>query len=170
MSFGNVLPSIRCSAHLPLVTPPCPETIQRCFKIIAFQVLWNFESYRCQGYSVCVEILDICLALMLAGVWIKLQCDWLGQERDYHRIIEFFELEGSCKSHPVQLYSSVKLLSTPSSLALNVCKDKAFTTSLGNLFQCLTTLTVNNSFLVSSLNLPSSNLKPFWRRVLTNSS
>ena len=35
------------------------------------------------------------------------------------------------------------------------------TISLGNLFQCLTTLTVRNFFLISSLNLLSSSLKPF---------
>ena len=32
---------------------------------------------------------------------------------------------------------------------------------MGNLFQCLTTLTVKNFFLISSLSLPSSSLKPF---------
>ncbi|KAK4822238.1 hypothetical protein QYF61_011879 [Mycteria americana] len=36
----------------------------------------------------------------------------------------------------------------------------ASTTSLGNLFQCLTTLIVKNFFLISSLNLPSFSLKP----------
>jgi len=37
----------------------------------------------------------------------------------------------------------------------------ASTASLGNLFQCLTTLTIRNLFLISSLNLPSSSLKTF---------
>ncbi|KAK4827187.1 hypothetical protein QYF61_015149, partial [Mycteria americana] len=48
----------------------------------------------------------------------------------------------------------------PSNLTLNVSRDGASTTSLGNLFQCLTTLTVKNFFLKSSLNLPSLSLKP----------
>ena len=54
-----------------------------------------------------------------------------------------------------------RLLKAPSSLALNASRKGAFTTSLGNLFQCLTTLTVKNFFLTSSLNLPFSSLKPF---------
>jgi len=40
-------------------------------------------------------------------------------------------------------------------LTLNTCRDGAFTTSLGNLFQCLITLIVKNFFHVSNLNLPS---------------
>ena len=54
-----------------------------------------------------------------------------------------------------------RLLKAPSSLALNASREGASTASLGNLFQCPTTLTVNNFFLISSLNLPSSSLKPF---------
>ncbi|NXD64577.1 PCD23 protein, partial [Eolophus roseicapillus] len=48
----------------------------------------------------------------------------------------------------------------PSSLALNTATDVAFTTSLGNLIQCLTTLTVRNFFLVSNLNFPCFSLYP----------
>jgi len=47
------------------------------------------------------------------------------------------------------------LLTALSSLALNASREGASTTSLGNLFQCLTTLTVKN-FLIFSLNLSSS--------------
>jgi len=53
------------------------------------------------------------------------------------------------------------LLTAPSSLSLNASREEAFTASLGNLFQCLITLTVMNFFLVSSLNLPSSSLELF---------
>jgi len=42
-----------------------------------------------------------------------------------------------------------------------VSRDRASITSLGNLFQCLTTLIVKIFFLISSLNLPSFILKPF---------
>ncbi|KAK4827794.1 hypothetical protein QYF61_021747 [Mycteria americana] len=52
------------------------------------------------------------------------------------------------------------LLKTPSNLALNNSRDGASTTSLGNLFQCLTTLIVKNFFPISNLNLPSFSLKP----------
>ena len=52
-----------------------------------------------------------------------------------------------------------RLVRAPFSLALNASREGASTTSLGNLFQCLTTLTVQNFFLISSLNLPSSSLK-----------
>ena len=42
-----------------------------------------------------------------------------------------------------------------SSLALNVSRDGASTTSLGNQFQCITTLWVKNFLLITNLNLPS---------------
>ncbi|KAK4807049.1 hypothetical protein QYF61_018390 [Mycteria americana] len=48
----------------------------------------------------------------------------------------------------------------PSNLTLNVSRDGASNTSLGNLFQCFTTLIVKKFFLISSLNLPSFSLKP----------
>ena len=48
-----------------------------------------------------------------------------------------------------------------SSLALNASRDGASTTSLGNLFQCVTTLCVKNFLLISNLNLPCLSLKPF---------
>ena len=48
----------------------------------------------------------------------------------------------------------------PSNLALNTSRQGASTASLGNLFQCLTTLPVKNFFLTSNLNLPSFSLKP----------
>ena len=48
-----------------------------------------------------------------------------------------------------------------SSLALNASRDGASTTSLGNLFQCITTLCVKNFLLISNLNLPCLSLKPF---------
>jgi len=53
-----------------------------------------------------------------------------------------------------------RLLKAPSNLALNTAREGAATTSLGNLFQRPTTLSVKNFFLTSSLNLPSSSLKP----------
>ena len=48
-----------------------------------------------------------------------------------------------------------------SSLALDAPSLDAFTTYLGNLFQCVTTLWVKNFFLISNLNLPCLSLKPF---------
>ena len=48
-----------------------------------------------------------------------------------------------------------------SSLALNASRDQASTTSLGNLFHCVTTLCVKNFLLISNLNLPCLSLKPF---------
>jgi len=48
-----------------------------------------------------------------------------------------------------------------SNLALNVSRDVASTASLGSLFQHLTTLRVKNFPLISNLNLPSHNFKPF---------
>lgn len=40
----------------------------------------------------------------------------------------------------------------PSSLALNIFRDGTFTTSLVSLWPCITTITVNNFFLISDLN------------------
>jgi len=48
-----------------------------------------------------------------------------------------------------------------SSQALNGSRDGASTTSLGNLFQCVTTLCVKNFLPISNLNLPCLSLKPF---------
>ena len=48
-----------------------------------------------------------------------------------------------------------------SSLALDAPSLDAFTTYLGNLFQCVTTLWVKNFLLISNLNLPCLSLKPF---------
>ncbi|KAK4832076.1 hypothetical protein QYF61_020632 [Mycteria americana] len=61
---------------------------------------------------------------------------------------------------PCSPFQGLDLLQAPSNLTLNVARDGASTTSLGNLFQCFTTLIVKNFFLISSLNLPSFSLKP----------
>lgn len=44
---------------------------------------------------------------------------------------------------------------------LNPPKGGDSTSSLGSVFQCLTSLSMNNFFLISSLNLPWHNLRPF---------
>ena len=54
-----------------------------------------------------------------------------------------------------------RLPSAASSPALNASRDGASTTSLGNLFQCVTNLCVKNFLLISNLNLPCLSLKPF---------
>jgi len=81
--------------------------------------------------------------------------------------MEYFGLEGAFKGHLVQLlavsraiFNSIRLLRAPSNLTLNVPRDGASTTSLGNLSQCFTALIVKNFFLISSLNLPAFHLKP----------
>ena len=50
--------------------------------------------------------------------------------------------------------------SATSTRFLNTPRDGDSTTSLGSLFQCLTTLSVKKFFLISSLNLPWCNLRP----------
>ena len=52
-------------------------------------------------------------------------------------------------------------LSATSTCLLNTSRDGDSTTSLGSLFQCWTTLSVKKFFLISSLNLPWCNLRPF---------
>jgi len=49
-----------------------------------------------------------------------------------------------------------------SSLALNASRDGASTTSLGNLFQCITTLWVKNFLLISNLNLQPPRCEEGW--------
>ena len=82
--------------------------------------------------------------------------------------MEWLGLEGTSKDHLVQplvksrdIFTWIRLLRAPSDLAWNGSRDGASPTSLGNLGQGFTTLTVKNFFLISSLNLPSFSLKPF---------
>ena len=58
-------------------------------------------------------------------------------------------------------YNYSRLFRAPSNLTLSVCMDGASITPLGSLFQCLTTLSVKNVFLISILNLSSFSLKSF---------
>ena len=53
-----------------------------------------------------------------------------------------------------------RLLQALTNLALDAAREGAATVSLANLCRCLTTSTVKNFFLISSLNLPSFSLKP----------
>jgi len=86
----------------------------------------------------------------------------------YYRITETFELEGTLRGLLVQPPFSEQgcqqpdqVFRAPSSLTLNVSRGRTFTTTLGNVLQYLTTLSVKNVFLISNLNLPSFSLKPF---------
>jgi len=78
-------------------------------------------------------------------------------------------MEGSFRGHlpnpPAvsrDIFSYGRLLRALSNLALNVSRDGASTTSLGNLSQCFSTLIVKNFFLISGLNLPSLSVKPLF--------
>lgn len=57
------------------------------------------------------------------------------------------------------IYSSIGLLRVWSSLSLSVSRNRATTTSLGNLCQFLTILTVGDFSLVPNLNLSYFSLK-----------
>lgn len=56
---------------------------------------------------------------------------------------------------------SGSLLKAPYSLAFNTSRDGESMTSLGSIFQCLSTLTARSFFLKPNLNIPSSSLKLF---------
>ena len=58
------------------------------------------------------------------------------------------------------IFYQTRLLRALSNLTLNASRDGASTASLGNLFHCFTTLTVQSLFLTSDMNLPSFHLKP----------
>lgn len=53
------------------------------------------------------------------------------------------------------------MLKTSSNLALNTLRNGTSTDALGNIWQCLTTFTVENVFLISILNPHSYSIKPF---------
>ena len=55
-------------------------------------------------------------------------------------------------------YSYISLLSALSSLTLNVSTDRASTTYLGNLCQCLTTLSIKNILLISVFSVETISL------------
>ena len=81
-------------------------------------------------------------------------------------IIDSLELEGTIYDDLVQLPHNEQGRPQLDQAAQNLIQPpleryRAPTTSLGNLFQCLTTLTVKDFFLISNLNIPSSSLKPF---------
>jgi len=76
--------------------------------------------------------------------WKWSPCLWYQPGVSHKRIMESFELEGSLKSHLVQVscnewvcYSCTRLLRAWSSLTLNVSKDGASTNSLDNLERVL---------------------------------
>jgi len=53
------------------------------------------------------------------------------------------------------------MLRVPYSLSLSVSRDRASTTSTGNLSKCFTALIMKNLFIIFDLNLPPFSLKPF---------
>lgn len=78
---------------------------------------------------------------------------FLAVESWNHSIIEEFGLERTFKnsSNPMAMskgiFNSIRLLRSPSKLIFSVYGDGPSTTSLGNLLQCFTTLTVKSSSL-----------------------
>lgn len=56
------------------------------------------------------------------------------------------------------VFHQIRLLRVPSNPTLNIFRAEVFT-ALGNLFNCLITLTVKIFFLMSNLNLPFFSLK-----------
>ena len=89
----------------------------------------------------------------------------------FHRVIESLnglgwkgpQWSSSFNPHAMCRVAShqTRLPRATSSLALNVSRDGASTTSLGNLFQCFTTLWEKNFLLISNLNFPCLSLRPF---------
>ena len=95
-------------------------------------------------------------------IQIILASTWICRQHHNRRIIESFELEGTLNGLLVQLLCNeqghARLdqgTQSPSSLTLDVSRDGAAITSLGNLFQCLTIPMIKNFFLITNLNLPS---------------
>jgi len=80
----------------------------------------------------------------------------------FHRIVELFELEWTCKGYVVirDSHSSISC-SEPLQGDTECLQGWGTTTSLGNLCQCLPTLIIKCIFFISNPNLPSSSLKTF---------
>ena len=81
-----------------------------------------------------------------------------------HRILRVGrDLWGPSSSTPLQWAGTpqIRLPRAWSIVTLNVFRDGASTTSLATLFQCLTTLTVKDLFLLSNINVTSLRLKSF---------
>jgi len=118
-------------------------------------VRWD-TAFRHWGQGCCVGpevgLSDPCGSLPTSDHRI---IEWPGLKRTT-MIIEF-EPPAMCRVANHQ----TRLPRATSSLALNASRDGASTTSLGNLFQCITTLCVKNLFLTSNLNLPCLSLKSF---------
>jgi len=102
-------------------------------------------------------------------VRLVLPQSWRSGSRGGTRAAEITEyLEGTFQGHPVQppcteqgIFNQIRLLRAPSNLTLNVSRDGASTTSMGNPCQGLTILIVKNVFPISSVNLPLFGIKPF---------
>ena len=78
--------------------------------------------------------------------------------------MESFEFEGTLKGHLVQLPCNEQgQLNQVAQSLVHPDLDclQLSTTSLGNMFQCLTTLIVKSFFLIYNVNLPSFSLKLF---------
>ena len=80
-------------------------------------------------------------------------------ESESFRLDKIFKItESSCK--PNSAKSTTKPLNATSARLLNTSRDGDSAAYPGSLFWCLPTLSVKNSFLISSLNLPWHNWRP----------
>jgi len=117
-----------------------------------------------EGLAQCSPLSSLCG--MRTSCWL-LEEPHSSKEHQVRGIIERFGWEGTLKGHLVQppavsrnIFNQIRLLRVPSNLTLNVSSDGTLTTSVGNLSQGFTTLTVKKFFLKSSLNLLFFSLKP----------
>ena len=81
---------------------------------------------------------------------------WVEKDHNDHRV----STPRLCANHQRIANHQSRLPRATSSLALNASSDGTSTTSLGNLFQCITTLWVKNFLLISNLNRPCLSLRP----------
>ena len=123
-------------------------------------IIWRItESQNCRGWKGTLEIIESNPTAQQAaqvGVQVGLEClqriiesqNGLGSKGPQWSLS--FNPPAMCRvaSHHTRLPRAT------SSLAFNASSNGASTTSLGNLFQCVTTLRVKN-FLISNLTLPS---------------
>ena len=134
----------------------------------------QYKWYTMQLFTTCWPMLSKFLSSGHAppsqlppGFFVQHDVIWYGISWN-HIIIECLGLEGTYRGHLVQpdpvmsrdIFNKIRLLRAQSNLTLNVSRDGTSTTSLGNLFQCFTTLIVKYFFQIFSLNLPFFSLKP----------
>ncbi|NXG63992.1 VNG2A protein, partial [Hemiprocne comata] len=143
---------------------PCGTPCEGLFISVAFKLLilllgsWALFFRRPKAFFPRVFVFR---ALLMVLVFLLVVSYWLfygvrildSRDRNYQGVVQYAVSLVDALLF-VHYLAVPRLLQAPSNLPLDTSRDGAARTSLGNLGQGLTTLTLNNSLLISNLNLP----------------